>query len=96
MNGTCRQYALFFLGHDEEAIQWMDDLIESDPENAGHYYDKACLYARMGMLDESIAALEQTLKHGYRDFAHIEADDDLDPIRSRSEYSVLIKEYKKK
>lgn len=96
MNGTCRQYALFFLGHDEEAIQWMDDLIESDPENAGHYYDKACLYARMGMLDESIAALEQTLEHGYRDFAHIEADDDLDPIRSRSEYSVLIKEYKKK
>lgn len=96
MNGTCRQYALFFLGHDEEAIQWMEDLIESDPENAGHYYDKACLYARMGMLDESIAALEQTLAHGYRDFAHIEADDDLDPIRSRSEYSVLIKEYKKK
>ena len=73
-------YALHFLGRDAEAIEWMDKVIENDPDNKGHYYDQACLYARMGRLQESVAVLRTAFEKGYRTFAHIEADDDMDAI----------------
>lgn len=95
-DGTCRMYALHFLGHDAEAIEWMDKVIANDPDNKGHYYDQACLYARMGRLQESVAALRTAFEKGYRTFAHIEADDDMDAIREMPEFKALIKEYKAK
>ena len=94
--GTCRMYALHFLGRDAEAIEWMDKVIANDSDNKGHYYDQACLYARMGKLQESIAALRTAFEKGYRTFAHIEVDDDLDAIRELPKFKALIEEYKAK
>ena len=94
--GTCRMYALHFLGRDAEAIEWMDQVIENDPDEKGNYYDQACLYARMGKSQESVAALRTAFEKGYRTFAHIEADDDMDAIREMPEFKALIKEYKAK
>ena len=91
--GSCRQYALFFLGKDEEALEWMEKIICSDPEDKGVYYDKACLLARMGRLQESVEALRTAFAKGYRSFAHIEHDDDMDPIRNMPEFGALISEY---
>ena len=95
-DGTCRMYALHFLSRDAEAIEWMDKVIANDPDNKGHYYDQACLYARMGRLQESVAALRTAFEKDYRAFAHIEADDDMDAIREMPEFKALIKEYKAK
>ena len=92
-DGSCRQYALHFLGRDDEAEAWMDRIIASDPENAGHYYDRACLFARMGRLSESVAALRTAFEKGYRSFAHIRLDDDMDPVRELPEFQALIAEY---
>ena len=95
-NGSCRQYALHFLGRDEEAEEWMDKIIASDPEDAGHYYDRACLYSRMGRLEESVAALRVSFEKGYRSFAHIRLDDDMDAVRDMPEFKALIEEYEAK
>ena len=92
-DGTCRQYALHFLGKDQEAIEWMDKLIESDTEDPGHWYDKACLLARMGRLNESVDAIEKSFEKGYRKFPHLKNDDDLDPIRERDDFKELVKKY---
>ena len=62
MEGSCRQYALHFLGRDQEAEEWMQRLIDDEPYNAGHFYDKACLYSRMGKTDEAVSALATSLK----------------------------------
>ncbi len=93
VDGSCRQYALHFLGKDKEAEEWMDRIIASDPGNAGHYYDRACLYARMGRLEESVAALRMAFEKGYRSFAHIRMDDDMDPIRDLPAFRELVNEY---
>ena len=91
---SCRQYALHYLGRDDEAIKWMDEMITQNPQNRGNYYDKACLYAIMGRKSEAVAALREAFEHGYINFGHIKIDDDMDPIRELPEFKALIAEYK--
>ena len=93
-SGSCRHYALNFLGRTEEALEWMDKLIELDVDDPGMWYDKSCLFARMGRCDESVAALKVALEKGYRSFPHIEHDNDMDPIREREDFKALIAQYK--
>ena len=93
-DGSCRQYALHFLGRDGEAREWMEKIIATDPEDSGHYYDKACLYARIGDKETAMAALRTAFEKGYRSFAHIQYDDDMDPIRNEPEFLTLVGEYK--
>lgn len=95
-NGSCRQYALYFLGRDNEAEEWMNKIIEEDPGNYGNYYDQACLYSRMGRLEESIAALRKSFEKGYRSFSHIRLDDDLDAVCDLPEFKALMEEYEAK
>ena len=95
-DGSCRQYALHFLGRDDEADEWMQKLIDDEPYDMGHYYDKACLYSRMGRTDEAVKALETALEMGYCAFLHIENDDDMDAIRERDDFKALIVKYKEK
>lgn len=92
-SGSCRHYALNFLGRTEEALEWMEKLVELDPADPGIWYDKACLLARMGRCEESVAALKVSLEKGYRSFAHLEHDNDMDPVRDRDDYKALITEY---
>ena len=96
VDGSCRQYALHFLGRNDEAAEWMQKLIDDEPYDMGHYYDKACLYSRMGRTDEAVKALEKSLEMGYCKFPHIEHDDDMDAIRERDDFKALIEKYQAK
>lgn len=95
-DGSCRQYALHFLGRDAEAEQWMEQLIATDSLNSGYYYDKACLFGRMGRIDDAMGAIQRALEMGYRQFEHMEHDDDLDCLRDSTKYKMLIEEYRKR
>lgn len=80
-DGSVRHYALHFLGRDAEAEAWCDKLIEFAPYACDTYYSAACLYARMGDVERALDSLRFALYFGYKAKAHIENDDDLDPIR---------------
>ena len=95
-SGSCRHYALLFLDKKDEALEWMEKIISTDTKNKGSYYDKACLMSHMGKLEDAIAALRLSLEKGFRSFAHIDHDDDMDTIRNLPEFIALIEEYKAK
>ena len=92
----CIHYAYQSLGLYDKAMAAMDSIIARDPADDGCYYDAACLYSRMGKKKEALAYLEKSLKNGYRRFAHMERDEDLDLIRNSEEYKRLIAQYNTK
>lgn len=92
-SGNCRQYALFHLGRGDEAIVWLNKIIEQYPTE-DNYYDATCLYSLMNKQTEALAKLKQAFEKGYRDFIHLADDDDVDNIRNLVEFKALVAEWK--
>lgn len=90
----CIHYAYQGLGNIEKAIAAMDSIIARKQNSSGAYYDAACLYSKMGKKEEALNYMELSLEKGYRRFAHMEVDEDLDFIRDTDEYKALINKYK--
>ena len=90
----CIHYAYQGLGQYDKAMAAMDTIIARDTTSAATYYDAACLYCRMGKTGQGLAFLEKSLSLGYKRFAHIDRDADLDPIREMDEFKQLIMKYK--
>lgn len=95
VEGACAYYALLELGEKDKAKAFMDSMLVHVNTN-GIYYDASCLYCRMGEYDKAMDFLKQAFEKGYREFAHIDNDDDLDPLKNRDDFKALINEYKVK
>ena len=91
---SCIHYAYQGLGQYDKAIEMMDSIIAREEDRAGSYYYAACLYSRMDNKQKALEYLEKSLELGYRRFAHIERDQDMDPIRDMEEFKALILKYK--
>jgi tetratricopeptide (TPR) repeat protein len=91
-DGNCKQYALFHLNKNQEAIQWMNEILKKYPSE-GNYYDATCLYALMNNKEESINALKISFEKGNTNFKHISIDDDLDNVRNSPEFIALYNEW---
>jgi tetratricopeptide (TPR) repeat protein len=93
-SNSCAQYAYLALGDTIKAVDFMNQVIESDQNDLGNYYDAACLYARMGDTKRLLKMLEISFKKGYRRIHHLEVDDDLANTRQTDEYKKLIKKHR--
>lgn len=93
---NCIHYAYQGLGQFDKAIEVMDSIIARNEDRAGSYYDAACLYARMGQKQKALEYLGKSLELGYRRFAHIKRDQDMDSIRDLDEFKALIEKYQQK
>lgn len=93
-SSSAAPYALLELGRKEEAIAFLDAMIAADPDNAGNYYDAACLYSRMQLKDKALGSLMTAFEKGYRRFAHAMADNDLEYIRDTETFRNLMEEYR--
>ena len=93
-DNSCAQYAFFALGELDKAKSYMNRIIEKNPKDGGNYYDAACLYCRMGQKEQSLSYLEKSLEKGYRRFAHLMNDDDLDFIKDLPQFKEMVDKYK--
>lgn len=90
----CSFYAYYYLGQKDKAIEILNTILDKDKK--GNCYDAACLYSVMGEKEKALSYLRQSLEDGYRRFAHIKRDRDLNNIRNTEEFKVLMKEYEEK
>ena len=88
-----RCFALHYIGRNKEALECMKTLINENSYDSGNYYNLACLYSMMNLCDDAVSALTTALELGYKDFAHISRDTDLDNIRNRGDFKALIEKY---
>jgi len=58
------------------------------------YYDQACAYALVGQKKQALAALEQSVQLGYRDYNNMVNDNDLVSLRKDKKYQALLAEVK--
>ena len=94
-NGCCLQYAYIGLGQRDKAVEVMDSIIALNPDNAGTYYDAACVYSRLKEKDSALKYLRMAFEKGYKKFRHVENDADMDFIRDTPEFKALLEEFDK-
>lgn len=87
--GNARPFALFLLGKEEEALSYMIKATEKYP-TASNYYDLACVYAKMGQVDNSFKAMNNAINKGYKSFKHISVDDALENLRDDERFQELL------
>lgn len=94
-SGSSRHFGLLFQMKYDEAFEWIDKMIEENPYDPVHIYDKACMYSLIGSLDNALKYLEESLAKGYRKLVHIENDSDMDFLRSEreDEYDAIMAKY---
>lgn len=90
----CSFYAYYYLGQKDKAIEILNTILDKDKK--GNCYDAVCLYSVMGEKEKALSYLRQSLEDGYRRFAHIKRDRDLNNIRNTEEFKVLLKEFEEK
>ncbi len=93
-NDNTSHYAYYYLGEKEKAIEFLNKALELNDK--GNYYDAACLYSIMGDIEQSIFYLRKALQAGFRRFAHLKRDRDLNNVRNTPMFKTLIKEYELK
>jgi len=84
-----RQQAMDALmaGDLERASQLYEKWTEADPGDAVSLYNLACCDALLNRLDDAMEALQLAAEAGWSDSAHTAEDPDLQPLRSRPEFS---------
>jgi serine/threonine protein kinase/formylglycine-generating enzyme required for sulfatase activity len=91
------------LGEDAAAMKRMEAGITAHARDSGFLYDAACAYAvASGVVareqatkaklyaDRAVVLLRDAVAHGYTNFAHMQIDVDLDPIRNLPDFTALL------
>ena len=82
--------ALCQLGEKARSKEWADKALAMDPGDASVLYNVACVYARLGEIEEAISCLERSVTSGMGQKEWIEHDSDLDSLRSHPRFQALL------
>ena len=79
-----------------EGVQFDRRITRLRPQDALARYNLACSLALIRQADEALTELRRAVELGYRDFAFMMKDRDLDGIRRDPRFRALIREYERK
>ena len=78
-------------GQYARALQVDRRLVRLLPDRAVPWYNLACSYAVLGMVDPAFSALQRALELGYRHIDHLRRDPDLKTLRHDPRFARLLK-----
>jgi Flp pilus assembly protein TadD len=76
-------------GQYARALQMDRRIVRLQPDRPVPWYNFACSFARMGMIDPAFTALHRALDLGYHHFRHLARDPDLESLRSDPRFTRL-------
>lgn len=82
-----QNYAM--LGEHGRGLELDQQLVSLRPEDDTYRYNLACSLCLVGELDGACGALLAALDRGYRDFAHLLADEDLAALRADARFGLV-------
>jgi tetratricopeptide (TPR) repeat protein len=80
-------------GEYTRALQLDRRLVRLIPENSIAWYNLACSYAVLGMIDPAFSALQRSLELGYRYLDRLRKDPDLKILRRDPRFVRLLRRY---
>ena len=83
-------------GRYEEGLKVDQRLARLKPDDPVVHYNLACSYSLLKMAEPSLKALKKAIQLGYRDFAFMQRDPDLEFIRRDPRYEELLTRYSEK
>lgn len=81
-------------GREKEALTAFQQALKLDPEMLWAYYGLACLHAVAGEEKPALELLEKAFRKGFREFDHIEKDQDWDGLRKQPGFIRLLAKYR--
>ncbi|MBX6314699.1 MAG: hypothetical protein IRY99_17560 [Isosphaeraceae bacterium] len=78
-------------GYYARALQIDRRLVRLLPDRPIPWYNLACSYAVLGMIDPAFAALQRALDLGYRHLKHLVRDPDLNSLRQDPRFARLLR-----
>lgn len=95
---SLRGFALLYLGRNDEANRWMEDILRTsgDTDGEDQYYG-ACFYAQSGNIDKALESMEQSMQHGYSNYYNWKYNDyariNVAPLRQLPKFDELMKHF---
>lgn len=80
-------------GQSARALQIDRRLVRLLPDRAIPWYNLACSYAVLGLIDPAISALQRALELGYRHLDHLRRDPDLKSLRHDPRFARLLRRF---
>ncbi len=87
---------LTIQGRLQDGLTIDKQLVALRPTDPTAHYNLACRYSLLQEPDLALGSLRKAVELGYRDFAFIDEDRDLDAIRKDPRFRQLMREYRKK
>jgi non-specific serine/threonine protein kinase len=84
-------HALIDLEQHEKGLEWAKRAVSIDPDDPYIIYSLACVYSRLGQVEDGVDALVNSIDAGFAHKEWIENDSDLESIRSHPRYVSLLK-----
>ncbi len=66
----------------DNAIATFERMLAMNPDSSTAHYNICCAYSLQGKTEEALEAFKNAVRHGFVDVQHIEADRDLDNLRT--------------
>lgn len=79
-------------GRCKDGLKIDQRLVKLRPDDPTVCYNLACSYSLLKMANSCLKAIKQAIHLGYRDFAYMQKDPDLEFIRGDPRYKKLIQE----